>query len=303
LASLWKGGSLRLIAIGILLAASLGGAQATECGSDKLGTSRVMGVGTQGGLEVGEKTYPRTLALADHEVVLTFDDGPAAGTTAKILDALAHECVRATFFLIGRNAEALRQLARREEREGHTIAHHSYSHPASTLRYISDAAARADIIRGMAAVEKAVYGSGVDASAGAAAAPRPRTPFFRFPGFADTADLNRWLGAGNIGVFGADLWASDWIQMNPGEELALTLARLERTGRGIVLFHDTHRWTAEMLPEFLRELKLRGYRVVHIVPAWGSAQTVSAAPGWSSETERVIVRLKPRLSRPAVPAL
>jgi peptidoglycan/xylan/chitin deacetylase (PgdA/CDA1 family) len=45
--------------------------------------------GTQGGLEVGLKTYPRSLPLRDHEVVLTFDDGPDAATTPAVLDALA----------------------------------------------------------------------------------------------------------------------------------------------------------------------------------------------------------------------
>ncbi len=63
-----------------------------------------MPVGTQGGLEVGLKTYPRTLPLADHEVVLTFDDGPLPATTGKLLDALKAQCVRATFFMVGRMA-------------------------------------------------------------------------------------------------------------------------------------------------------------------------------------------------------
>jgi len=291
---------LRLLAFTLFAAAQFGMAQAAECAPDALGTSRVMGVGAQGGLEVGLKTYPRTLALAEREVILTFDDGPAAGTTPEILDALARECVRATFFLIGRNAEAMPQLVRREVREGHTIGHHTYSHPAATLRYVGDAAARADILRGMAAVEKAAYGDG---EPGDLAALNLHTPFFRFPGFADTPELRNWLAAGNVGVFGADLWASDWITMSPQEELALTMARLDKAGRGIILFHDTHRWTADMLPDFLRELKRRGYRVVHIVPTMGIAATLEAPAGWTSETERIIGRLKPRLSGLGAPAL
>ena len=94
---------------GALVALALGAsaAGAADCGPDKLGTSRVVEVGTEGGLEVGLKSYPRTIPLADHEVILTFDDGPAAKTTPEILKALADECVRATFFEIGRNAEGL----------------------------------------------------------------------------------------------------------------------------------------------------------------------------------------------------
>ena len=91
--------------------------------------------------------------------------------------------------------------------------------------------------------------------------------------------------------------------MSSHEELGLTLARLERAGRGIILFHDTHRWTADMLPDFLRELKKRGYRVVHIVPTSGSAATVDAPPGWTSETERIVSRLWPRLSGAGVQGL
>ena len=145
---------------GALVALALGAsaAGAADCGPDKLGTSRVVEVGTEGGLEVGLKSYPRTIPLADHEVILTFDDGPAAKTTPEILKALADECVRATFFEIGRNAEGLPQIARREVLEGHTVAHHTWSHPQSTLRFMSDEAARGDVLKGMVAVEKAAYG-------------------------------------------------------------------------------------------------------------------------------------------------
>jgi peptidoglycan/xylan/chitin deacetylase (PgdA/CDA1 family) len=276
----------------MIVAAALGAAEAAECGPDKLGTSRVLPLGAQG-IDVGLKTYPRTLALADHEVILTFDDGPARGATRAILDALAAQCVRATFFLIGRNAEALPHLVQQEQREGHTIGHHSFSHPGATLRGLSDAAARADILRGMAADQRAANGEPASASVPASLAElRLRTPFFRFPGFADTPALLAWLNAGNVNVFGADLWASDWIAMSPQQELALTLARLEKARRGIILFHDTHQWTADMMPAFLRALKMRGYRVVHIVAGVGSAQTMPAPQGWSSETERIIDGLK-----------
>ena len=70
-----------------------------------------------------------------------------------------------------------------------------------------------------------------------------------------------------IVVFGADLWASDWNPMTADRELRLMLDRLELTGGGIVLFHDTKAQTAAMLPSLLRVLKRRGYRVVHTVPA------------------------------------
>ena len=286
----------------LLLPLPPGTAAAGECGPDKLGTSRIVEVGTEGGLAIGFKTYPKEIPLADHEVILTFDDGPEAATTPKVLDALAAECVRVTFFDIGRKVEATPELARREAVDGHNVAHHTYTHPQPTLRYMGDREARADILRGMIAVERAAYGA--DFSAGEPkdlSGLKLHAPFFRFPGFADTPDLKAWFAANNVGIFSTDLWASDWIEMTPQVELNLIMARLEAVKRGMILLHDNHQWTADMLPRFLRELKLRGYHVVHVVAGLGQGVTVDAPTGWVSETERSIDRLKPRLTKPAPP--
>lgn len=231
-------------------------ASPAPCAPDVLGVSRTLELNTQGGWQVGLKTYPRTLALEDHEVVLTFDDGPAP-PTAKILDALAKECVKATFFLVGRNAAEHPALVKREIAEGHTVGHHSFSHPAATLRRLDEKAAQVEIEKGFAADDKAAYGV-----AGAS----PRTPFFRFPGFANSPALVDWLAARNIAVFGADVWASDWLAMTPEAQLDLVLARLEKARRGILLFHDSKAQTAAMMPAFLRELKKRGFKIVHVAP-------------------------------------
>jgi peptidoglycan/xylan/chitin deacetylase (PgdA/CDA1 family) len=115
-------------------------------------------------------------------------------------------------------------------------------------------------------------------------------PFFRFPGFADTPALVADLTARGYTIFGSDLWASDWSHMTPKAELDLVLSRLEKNRKGIVLFHDSQGITAQMLPEFLRELKKRGYSLVHMVP--GDAQTpiVAAGPDWTSTTEPIIAK-------------
>jgi integral membrane sensor domain MASE1 len=68
-------------------------------------------------------------------------------------------------------------------------------------------------------------------------------------------------------LVGADVWPGDWNPMTPAHERALLLQRLARVGRGIMLLHDTQAKTAAMLPELLRELKRRNYRIVHIAPA------------------------------------
>lgn len=241
--------------------------------------SRTLPIGTAGGLQVGLKTYPQSLVLEDHEVVLTFDDGPAAETTPTILTALARECVKATFFIIGRNAESLPSIVKRQVAEGHTVGHHSYSHPAVTLRQLSEHAAREEILRGFAADDKAAYGTAVGA---------PRVPFFRFPGFADTPQLVDWLAAQNVAVFGADFWASDWLDITPEKELALILERLEKERRGVLLLHDTRHQTAAMLPQLLREMKQRGFKIVHIVPGSQPNATRAAPEGWTSETDKII---------------
>ncbi len=269
----------------VLFGGLLHSAQAA-CPAGALGTSRTQIIGNNGGPAIGLKTYPQTLALADHEVVLTFDDGPLPGTTPAVLDALAQECVQATFFLIGRNSAASPALVRREVADGHTVGHHTFSHPSLTLRGLTDAAARADIDRGFAADDRAAYGS---------AGTEPRVPFFRFPGFGDTKPLLDWLGGRNITPFGADLWASDWLEMTPDAELALVMRRLQQERRGILLLHDSRPATAAMLPDLLAALKKGGYKVVHLVPGGGVTPVRAAPAGWSSETGRTLSRMWPRI--------
>ena len=251
---------------------------AAACMPAPLGTARTLSIGTMGGLFTGFKTYPQTLPLNPGEIILSFDDGPAA-TTPAILKALACEDVKATFFMIGRNVAADPALARSVRAQGHTVASHSWSHPW-TFRNLSFEAGRADIERGFAILNENVFGLRAETA--------PPVPFFRYPGFADTKPLNDWLARQNIGVFGCDLWASDWNKMTPETELNLVMERLNKAGRGHILFHDTQAQTAAMLPAFLRELKRRNYRVVHMVPGPGTSETRPAPQGWKSETEAII---------------
>ena len=222
--------------------------------ADALGTERVLTVDPTTYPRVGRKHFPQTLPLRAKEVVLTFDDGPEPGPTTRVLDTLKRECVRASFFVLGRSAAAHPALVRRELQEGHTVAHHSFAHPL--LNRMSVEAAEAEINRGFAAVDAALYGK---------AERNPVTPFFRFPGFASNRALLDRLERRQIAVFGTDLWASDWAPMTPAQQLALVLGRLDSRRGGIILFHDTKAQTAAMLPAFLRALKSRGYAVVHVV--------------------------------------
>ena len=239
----------------VISMAWIAAAQAADCPRQgTLGTSRVLGVDAATTPRIGLKSFPQTLPLRDHEVILTFDDGPWPPTTARVLAALAHECVRATFFLIGKHASEHPDLVRKIAAEGHTIGHHTWSH--RNLVRIKPGQTTEEIDHGVSAVEMALH---------MVATTTPSTPFFRFPGFESTPATLDLLQSRGIVVFGADFWASDWNPMTPRLELKLITDRLKATRKGIILFHDSKAQTAAMLPAFLRYLKNNDFHVVHVV--------------------------------------
>ena len=219
-----------------------------------LGTSREMAVDPAIWPRIGRRDFGRTLPLRDHEVVLTFDDGPWPATTPRVLRTLARECVRATFFLIGKPASEFPWIVRTTATDGHSIGHHTWTH--LSLRRIPHAEAVEEIDHGIAAVEMAEHG--IETTT-------PSTPFFRFPGFESTPALLDLLQSRGISVFSTDLLADDWIRRTPRQELNLLVKRLKLLNRGIILLHDSQASTAAMLPAFLRYLRKHGYRVVHLV--------------------------------------
>ena len=133
---------------------------------------------------------------------------------------------------------------------GHTIGHHSMTHAIMTK--VPEATGWADIERGFHTVDRILTGT---------TPARPTTPFFRYPGFAATKPLDARLIDAHVAVFGADFWGSDWNKSTPEALLKLSLERIEARGRGIFLLHDTHDYTAAMVPALLRELKARGYKI------------------------------------------
>lgn len=253
-------------ALAALSLVASGAARATDCPhKEALGTARTLPVGVSDASRVGLKQFPTTLPLADKEVVLTFDDGPYPPTTRRVLSALADQCVRATFFLIGQNAAHNADLVRKIAADGHTIGHHTWSH--RILGRISRSAAEQEIDRGVAAVEQ-ITGKpqNIRPNADQGRASGEPTRFFRFPGFVSTPKLLDELNARGMVVFGADLWASDWNRMSPDQEFRQIIGRLKAARKGIILLHDIKAQTAAMLPGFLRYLKDNGYRVVQVVP-------------------------------------
>src|SRR5712671_2436176 len=212
----------------VALIACATAAQAADCPrAGTLGTSRILAVDAAHTPRVGLKSFPQTLPLDDHEVVLTFDDGPWPPTTSRVLAALAKECVRATFFLIGKPASEHPEFVRKIAAGGHSIGHHTWLH--RSLKRIRPGRTTEEIDRGISAVEIALHG---------VATTTPTTPFFRFPGFETTPATLDLLQSRRIVVFGADLWASDWNPMTPSHELKLLTDRLKIAGKGIILLHD-----------------------------------------------------------------
>ena len=136
----------RFVAAGVLAFFSFSSAaMAGECpgNPDALGTSRVISLDPAELKQLGTIQYKQTLPLEDHEVVLTFDDGPIPPNTDKVLDALAAECVKATFFVVGEMARAHPAALQRAYREGHSIGTHT-EHHAHLDRMTADKARKGD---------------------------------------------------------------------------------------------------------------------------------------------------------------
>jgi len=257
-----------IVAAGIAFAGMLAitvPAQAQGCPGhpDALGTSRVLMLQPNEPRQFGLMQYPQTLPLADKEVVLTFDDGPLPPYSNEVLDILAAQCVKATYFLIGGQARAFPGIVRRIHADGHTIGTHTEDHPLRMGR-LSSEQIRWEIDRGIADV------------AAALGDPKKVAPFFRIPGLLRSPAIEDELAARGLVVFSADAVADDWHRrIKPTQIIARAISRLEARGKGILLLHDIHRATVAALPGLLRELKEKGFHVVHVVP--GPALVVAAA--------------------------
>ena len=207
--------------------------------------------------------FPTPCRCTRKELVLTFDDGPWPGTTPKVLDALKHECVRATFFLLGRNVAA--HPATRAPRTGRgpqPSAITPISHPL--LNRMSPARAEAEIDRGIAARRIRALRP---APQRADDAVLPLSGIRLEPRAARPPAAQR-----GIVVFGADVWASDWQPMTPRAGVASDpRAASTASAAASCCFTTPRRRPPQMLPAFLRELKRRGYRIVHVVPAGNRA--------------------------------
>jgi peptidoglycan/xylan/chitin deacetylase (PgdA/CDA1 family) len=255
------------LCLGILACIAAQTASAADCPGhpDALGTSRTLVVDPREHPRIGTMQYPETLPLRDHEVVLTFDDGPLPRNSNQVLDILASQCVKATFFIIGHMAQAYPEGVRKLIAAGHSVGTHSQDHPL-TMDRMPIERAKQEVDDGIASV-KAALGDGV--------AP---APFFRIPGLLRAEGVEDYLASQGIQTWSADFLADDWRHISSSRVYDLAIKRLEDKGKGIVLLHDIQARTVAALPRILHELKARGYRIVHVVPATPELKATPTEP-------------------------
>lgn len=263
---------MRAILAASLLTLSLvpGGAVAAECPPGALGVARTIVVDPREHARIGAMQYNETLPLNDKEVVLTFDDGPVPRHTGSVLETLASECTKATFFMVGQMADAYPAMVRRVHDEGHTIANHSQTHPFTFSR-MSVPQAAAQIEGGFASM-RAALGD-----------PDAVAPFFRIPGLLRQDSVEQYLAAHGVMTWSVDVVADDWTHINAAEIARRAVSRLEARGKGVLLLHDIHEKTAVALPVILQELKARGFKIVHVVPtAPNRPKTATTPEQWAA---------------------
>jgi peptidoglycan-N-acetylglucosamine deacetylase len=251
---------MRTIGAAALLWCALAGVQqpaiadaACVPGPGKLGVARSATINAVNGPHFGAQ-YKSSPLLADGEVVLTFDDGPSRAYTRPILDALAAQCAKATFFMLGQMALADPQLVKEVARQGHTVATHTWSH--ANLQALPQAKAQDEIELGFSAVQHALG--------------KPVAPFFRFPYLRDTALALSHLKGRQLATFSIDIDSRDFETKEASLVYDRVMREVAAKRKGIILFHDIHASTARALPRILEELRARGFRVVHLVPKAGA---------------------------------
>lgn len=233
---------------------------------DALGTSRTLVVDPREHPLIGTMQYRETLPLKDHEVVLTFDDGPLPKYSNQILKMLDDECIKATFFIIGQQAKANPEGVRKLIAAGHTVGTHSMNHPLTFDRMPIEKA-------------EAEINGGIEWTSAAMTDPSKQlAPFFRIPGLMRAEGVENHLISRGIQVWSADFPADDWRHVSSDRVYQLAMQRLEAKGKGILLLHDIQARTVAAMPKIIRDLKARGYRIVHVVPATADRPATQTMP-------------------------
>lgn len=267
---------------GVLTLSATGSVWAADCpgNPNAIGVSRVVQIDTTGGPAFGFAHYKVHDFLQDKEVILTFDDGPQAKLTDRVLAALKRHCTKATFFSIGKMALGLPEIIRRVHKAGHTVATHTWSHKNLGSKK-NKAIAIEEIEKGISAVKRAVG--------------KPIAPFFRYPFLRDSRDSIQHLGKRNVAIFSMDVDSFDFKYRNPRKLAQKVVDKMKAAGKGILLMHDIQPVTAKAILPVLDGLQAAGFKVVHMTAAF----PVTSLPKYDKAIEKNVRGLgTPGSSRP-----
>src|SRR6266568_3039766 len=214
-------------------------------------------------------------------IAMTFDDGPSATMTPKLLDLLAAHHIKATFFVIGENVAEHPEIVERAAREGHEIANHSWSHP--NFGKMSDEGVRRQLTRTDDAIKNA---TGV------------RPTLLRPPYGSITARQKRWIH--NEFGYQIILWDVDpYDWKRPGPSVVCNRILKETRPGSIVLSHDIHPGTIVAMPSTFDQLQAKGFKFVTVSelirmlvpqppqPSTGTHVSVPATVAPSSSTSTI----------------
>ena len=225
-------------------------AKAACANPNALGIARVVEIDTTGGPGFGFEHFKQLDFLRDHEVVLTFDDGPWPVNTPSVLKTLAEECTTGIFFPIGKHATYYPEILKQVAAAGHTIGSHTWSHANLNNKKLTEDQRKEEIEKGFSAVKWALGTS--------------PSPFFRFPALQHPPEMVTYLGTRDVAIFSCDLDSFDFKASKPQTVIDSVMKKVDKLGKGIILMHDFQKHTAEALPELLHKLKAGGYKVVQM---------------------------------------
>ncbi|MEP6698451.1 MAG: polysaccharide deacetylase family protein [Verrucomicrobiota bacterium] len=197
-------------------------------------------------------------------IAMTFDDGPSANLTPKLLDLLAAHHMKATFFVVGENAAEHPDILRRAAREGHEIANHSWSHPDLSKKSADG------VRRELQKTDDAIF----------AAIGRHPT-LMRPPYGALTEHQRRWIhDEFGYRIIIWDVDPLDWKRPGPSVVCSRIL-KATRPG-SIILAHDIHPPTVEAMPATFDQLQEKGFKFVTVSELIAMATPLPPKPAPSS---------------------
>ena len=208
-------------------------------------------------------------------IAMSFDDGPSATLTPKLLDLLAARHIKATFFVIGENVMEHPEIVARAAREGHEIGNHSWSHP--NLAKMSQESVRSQLQRTDVAIKNATG----------------ERPTLMRPPYGSITDREKHWIHDEFGyrIILWDVDPYDWKR--PGPAVVRNRILKETRPGSIVLSHDIHPGTIEAMPSTLDALEAKGLKFVTVSELIGMA---------TPETPRPTAKLKASPSASATPS-